>query len=91
MWRIKHNSEKFNKNVVDITSSMLLFLQLLNMIPAVFTHTFSNDLLNTKYEGLKFSSFYYNVYYIFSLIFLLLLKNFMQLNTKMKMKRQNGL
>lgn len=67
---IKHKTQKFNKNVVDVTSSMLLFAVIGLCIPAVFTHTFSNDLLNTKYEGLSLAvSIIMFILYIFSLIF----------------------
>ena len=67
---IKHKTQKFNKNVVDVTSSMLLFAVIGLCIPAVFTHTFSNDLLNTKYEGLSLAvSIIMFILYIFSLMF----------------------
>ena len=50
---IKHKTQKFNKNVVEVISSMLLFAVIGLCIPAVFTHTFPSELLNTKYENLN--------------------------------------
>ena len=50
---VKHKHQKFNKNIVEVSSSMLLFAVIGLCIPAVFTHTFNNSLLNTKYEGLS--------------------------------------
>ncbi len=49
---LKHKVQKFNINVVDTTSSMLLFAVIGLCIPAVFTHTLDPSLLNTRYEGL---------------------------------------
>lgn len=49
---IKHKVQKFNINVVETTSSMLLFAVIGLCIPAVFTHTLDPSLLNTRYEGL---------------------------------------
>lgn len=49
---IKHKIQKFNINVVETTSSMLLFAVIGLCIPAVFTHTLDQSLLNTRYEGL---------------------------------------
>ena len=49
---LKHKIQKFNINVVDTTSSMLLFAVIGLCIPAVFTHTLDPSLLNTRYEGL---------------------------------------
>ena len=50
---IKHKNQKFNKKVVEMSSSMLLFAVIGLCIPAVFTHTIDPALLNTKYEGLS--------------------------------------
>lgn len=50
---IKHKTQKFNKKVVEVSSSMLLFAVIGLCIPAVFTHTIDPALLNTKYEGLS--------------------------------------
>ena len=50
---IKHKNQKFNKKVVEASSSMLLFAVIGLCIPAVFTHTINPALLNTKYEGLS--------------------------------------
>lgn len=49
---LKHKVQKFNINVVETTSSMLLFSVIGLCIPAVFTHTLDQSLLNTRYEGL---------------------------------------
>ena len=49
---LKHKVQKFNINVVESTSSMLLFAVIGLCIPAVFTHTLNQSLLNTRYEGL---------------------------------------
>lgn len=50
---VKHKIQKFNKQVIDVTSSMLLFSVIGLCVPAFFTHTVSTELLNTKYEGLS--------------------------------------
>lgn len=50
---IKHKNQTFNKKVVEVSSSMLLFAVIGLCIPAVFTHTIDPSLLNTKYEGLS--------------------------------------
>lgn len=49
---LKHKIQKFNINVVETTSSMLLFAVIGLCIPAIFTHTLNPELLNTRYEGL---------------------------------------
>lgn len=50
---LKFKTQKFNKKVIDMSSSMLLFSVIGLSIPAIFTHTVSPELLNTKYEGLS--------------------------------------
>ena len=50
---IKHKIQKFNVNVADISSSMLLFAVIGLCVPALFTHTVDPTLLNTRYEGLS--------------------------------------
>ena len=50
---LKHKTQEFNKNIVETTSSMLLFAVIGLSIPAVFTHTFQSDLLNNRYEVLS--------------------------------------
>lgn len=50
---LKHKVQKFNINVVETTSSMLLFALIGLCVPAFFTHTLNQELLNTKYEGLS--------------------------------------
>ncbi|MCT8975990.1 calcium/proton exchanger [Clostridium sp. CX1] len=49
----KYKIQKFNKNVVETSSSMLLFAVIGLSIPAIFTHTIKNDLLTQKYEWLS--------------------------------------
>lgn len=49
----KYRSQKFNVKVVEVTSSMLLFAVIGLCIPALFTHSVPQDLLNTRYEGLS--------------------------------------
>lgn len=50
---IHHKVQKFNKKVVEVSSSMLLFAVIGLSIPAIFTHTVNKELLNTKYESLS--------------------------------------
>ncbi|QLY78840.1 MULTISPECIES: calcium/proton exchanger [Clostridium] len=50
---IKYKTQTFNKKVVEVSSSMLLFAVIGLAIPAIFTHTVSPELLNSKYEGLS--------------------------------------
>lgn len=50
---IKYKTQYFNQKVIDVTSSMLLFAVIGLTIPAIFTHTVSEDLLTTRYEGLS--------------------------------------
>ena len=70
MGGIKHKNQKFNKNIVEVTSSMLLFAVIGLSIPAVFTHTFPNNLLNTRYEGLSLVvAVIMFIIYILSLVF----------------------
>ncbi|MBQ9014149.1 calcium/proton exchanger [Clostridium sp. D43t1_170807_H7] len=67
---LKHKSQKFNRNIVEVTSSMLLFAVIGLSVPAVFTHTFSSNLLNTKYEGLSIAvAVIMFILYILSLVF----------------------
>ncbi len=67
---IKHKNQKFNKKVVEMSSSMLLFAVIGLCIPAVFTHTIDPALLNTKYEGLSILvAIIMFVIYILSLFF----------------------
>ncbi len=47
----KHKTQKFNKNAVEVSSSMLLFSVIGLCIPAIFMHTVKPELLNTsRYE-----------------------------------------
>ena len=50
---IKRKKQIFNKKVVEVTSSMLLFSVIGLCVPAVFTHTLDQNLLNSRYEGLS--------------------------------------
>lgn len=50
---IKYKSQSFNKQALEVNSSMLLFALIGLTIPALFTHTLSPELLNTQYEGLS--------------------------------------
>lgn len=50
---IKHKTQTFNKKVIEVSSSMLLFAVIGLCIPAIFTHTINPNLLNTRYEGLS--------------------------------------
>ena len=50
---LKYKTQTFNRNSINITSSMLLFALLGLSIPAIFTHTFPESSLNTEFEGLS--------------------------------------
>ena len=50
---IKYKSQSFNKQAVEVTSSMLLFAVIGLTVPAIFTHTVPTEYLNTQYEGLS--------------------------------------
>ena len=52
---LKYKTQTFNKKVVEVSSSMLLFAVVGLCIPALFTHTVDPSLLNTRYEGLSIS------------------------------------
>jgi len=67
---LKFNTQTFNKKVVEVSSSMLLFAVVGLCIPALFTHTVDPSLLNTRYEGLSiFVAVILIIIYILSLIF----------------------
>jgi calcium/proton exchanger (cax) len=67
---LKYKSQTFNKQVVEVSSSMLLFAVVGLCIPALFTHTVDPSLLNTRYEGLSiFVAIIMIVIYILSLVF----------------------
>ncbi len=67
---LKYKTQKFNKKVVEVSSSMLLFAVLGLCIPALFTHTVDPSLLNTRYEGLSiFVAVVMLIIYILSLLF----------------------
>ena len=67
---LKHKTQNFNINVVETTSSMLLFSLIGLCVPAFFTHTINANLLNTRYEGLSLVvAIVMFILYILSLIF----------------------
>jgi Ca2+:H+ antiporter len=67
---LKYKSQTFNKQVVEVSSSMLLFAVVGLCIPALFTHTVDPSLLNTRYEGLSiFVAIIMIAIYILSLVF----------------------
>ncbi|KOA20113.1 Ca(2+)/H(+) antiporter [Clostridium homopropionicum DSM 5847] len=67
---IKHKTQKFNKKVSEVSSSMLLFSVIGLSVPALFTHTLNSELLNTKYEGLSVAvALIMFIIYILSLFF----------------------
>ena len=67
---LKHKTQNFNINVVETTSSMLLFSLIGLCVPAFFTHTINPNLLNTRYEGLSIVvAIVMFILYILSLIF----------------------
>lgn len=49
----KYKIQKFNKKVVEVSSSMLLFAVIGLTIPAMFTHTVRKELITAKYEWLS--------------------------------------
>lgn len=67
---IHHKVQKFSRQVVEVSSSMLLFAVIGLSIPAIFTHTVNKELLNTKYESLSIAvAFVMFVIYLLSLYF----------------------
>lgn len=67
---LKYKNQKFNKKVIEVSSSMLLFAVIGLTIPAIFTHTIKPSLINTRYEGLSvFVAVIMFAIYILSLIF----------------------
>lgn len=67
---LKHKTQTFNKKVVEVSSSMLLFAVVGLCVPALFTHTVDSSLLNTRYEGLSiFVAIVMMIIYILSLYF----------------------
>jgi len=49
---LKYKTQCFNKQAIEVSSSMLLFAVIGLTIPAIFTHTVKPELLTTRYEGL---------------------------------------
>lgn len=67
---IKHKTQTFNKKVVEVSSSMLIFAVIGLSVPAIFTHTIKPELLTTKYESLSIAvAVIMFVIYILSLVF----------------------
>lgn len=67
---LKFKTQSFNKKVIDVSSSMLLFAVIGLSVPAIFTHTVNPELLNTKYEGLSIIvAIIMFLIYILSLVF----------------------
>ncbi|MCE5221253.1 MAG: calcium/proton exchanger [Clostridium sp.] len=67
---LKYKTQTFNKKVVEVSSSMLLFAVVGLCVPALFTHTVDPSLLNTRYEGLSIVvAIIMITIYILSLIF----------------------
>lgn len=67
---LKYKTQKFNRKVTNVTSSMLLFAVIGLCIPALFTHSVDPSLLNTRYEGLSiFVAVVMIIIYIISLYF----------------------
>ena len=50
---LKYKTQKFNRDSINITASMLLFAVLGLSIPAIFTHALPEGSLTTQYEGLS--------------------------------------
>lgn len=51
---IKYKTQKFNRNIIEVSSSMLLFAVIGLSVPAIFTHTINPELLNKpRYESLS--------------------------------------
>ncbi len=50
---LKYKTQTFNRNSINITSSMLLLAVLGLSIPAIFTHTVPEAWLTTRFEGLS--------------------------------------
>ncbi len=50
---MKYKTQTFNRNSINITSSMLLLAVIGLSIPAIFTHTMPEESLTAQYEGLS--------------------------------------
>ncbi|AQR95770.1 calcium/proton exchanger [Clostridium saccharoperbutylacetonicum] len=67
---LKYKTQSFNKKVVEVSSSMLLFAVVGLCVPALFTHTVDPSLLNTRYEGLSIVvAVIMLIIYVLSLVF----------------------
>jgi len=68
---LKFKTQKFNRNAIEVSSSMLLFAVIGLSIPAIFTHTISPYLLNkARYEYLSIGiACLMMLIYIFGLFF----------------------
>ena len=70
---LKYRTQVFNKNSINITSSMLLFAVLGLSIPAIFTYTLPEKSLTTQFEGLSviiavFMLLIYIMQFVFSFV-----------------------
>lgn len=50
---LKYKIQSFNKSIVEVSSSMLLFAVIGLSIPAIFTHTINREALTSQYEWLS--------------------------------------
>jgi len=50
---LRYKTQRFNRQAIDISASMLLFSVIGLVVPAIFTHTVPQQLLTTRYEGLS--------------------------------------
>lgn len=50
---LKYKTQTFNKQSIEVSSSMLLFAVMGLTLPAIFTYTVPAELLNTQYEGVS--------------------------------------
>lgn len=69
---LKYKTQCFNKQAIEVSSSMLLFAVIGLTIPAIFTHTVKPELLTTRYEGftilvavIMFSIYLLSLYFSF--------------------------
>ncbi|NMM61331.1 calcium/proton exchanger [Clostridium sp. P21] len=52
---LKYKIQKFNRKVIEVSSSMLLFAVIGLSIPAIFTYTMDTELIANKYQWLSIS------------------------------------
>lgn len=67
---LKFKTQRFNKRVIETTSSMLFFAVIGLCLPAIFMHTMNSSLISTKYESISvIIAVVMFIMYILSLIF----------------------